>query len=384
MSHLNLRKADNNFQLRVFMKYSNIATLLLILLQFVSSNANDVLPSQGGFGASPVSALFVFGDSIIDSGNNNFLGSVAKANYWPYGCDFNLGPTGRFCNGKTVVDILGDKFAMPYIPAFADPTAVGLRITRGVNYASAGGGILDETGRHWGDRFSLSQQVLNFQRTLDQLRNIMSGRNMTRYLEKSIAFMAFGSNDYINNYLMSSMYDSSLNYRPPEFANLLLNHYTRQILALYNVGLRKFYLVGIAPLGCIPNQRASGQAPAGRCVDSVNQMLGTFNEGLRSLVAQLNANHPAGIFVYFNTYGALGDLLNNPATYGFSVIDRACCGLGQITCLPNAVPCPNRNQYLFWDAYHTTEAANFILAQRVFTGPPSDSYPINFQQLALI
>lgn len=69
---------------------------------------------------------------------------------------------------------------------------------------------------------------------------------------------------------------------------------------------------------------------------------------------------------------------------GFSVIDRACCGLGQITCIPSAIPCPNRNEYLFWDAYHTTEAANSVLAQRVFAGPPSDCYPINLQQLALI
>ncbi|KMT19946.1 hypothetical protein BVRB_1g009920 [Beta vulgaris subsp. vulgaris] len=353
------------------------------MLLFVSSKAK-LLPSQEDLNVSPVSAIFAFGDSIIDSGNNNFLGSVAKSNYWPYGCDFNQGPTGRFCNGKTVIDLLGEKLAMPYLPPFADPTAIGARIMGGINYASAGGGILDETGRHWGDRFSLSQQVLNFERTLDQLRSTMTGRNMTRYLEKAIAFMSFGSNDYINNYLMSSLYDSSFTYKPPEFANLLLNRYARQILALYNVGLRKFFIAGIAPIGCIPNQRATGQAPPGRCVDSVNQMLGTFNEGLRSLVAQLNANHPAGIFVYYNTYCVLGDLLNNPAAYGFSVIDRACCGLGQITCMPSAVPCPDRKQYLFWDAYHTTEAANSILAQRAFVGPPTDCYPINFQQLALI
>lgn len=38
---------------------------------------------------------------------------------------------------------------MPYLPAFANPMAVGTRIMNGVNYASAGAGILDATGRHW-------------------------------------------------------------------------------------------------------------------------------------------------------------------------------------------------------------------------------------------
>jgi phospholipase/lecithinase/hemolysin len=86
--------------------------------------------------------------------------------------------------------------------------------------------------------------------------------------------------------------------------------------ALHSVGLRKLVLAGVGPLGCIPNQRATGQAQPGRCVDYVNQILGTFNEGLKSLVDQLNTNHTGAIFVYGNTYGCFGDILNNPASYG--------------------------------------------------------------------
>lgn len=89
--------------------------------------------------------------------------------------------------------------------------------------------------------------------------------------------------------------------------------------ALYSIGLRKFLLAGVGPLGCIPNQRASGAAPRDRCVDQVNGMVRFFNEGLRSLVQQLNTNHPGAIFVYGNTYAAVGDILNNPATYGTSI-----------------------------------------------------------------
>ncbi|GAB4845095.1 hypothetical protein Ancab_038501 [Ancistrocladus abbreviatus] len=206
--------------------------------------------------------------------------------------------------------------------------------------------------------------------------------------------MSLGSNDYLNNYLMPSLYDTSYIYSPSDFANLLLNHYTRQILALYNVGLRKFFLAGVGPIGCIPYELGIGQAaffgeaPVGHCVDSVNQMLGTLNDGLLSLVGQLNSNHPGAIFVYGNTYGAVGSILNTPAAYGFTVVDRGCCSLGnsqgQLTCLPGTTPCPNRNQYVFWDAYHTTEAANSILAHRAFAGGPPDCYPINLQQLALI
>lgn len=73
---------------------------------------------------------------------------------------------------------------------------------------------------------------------------------------------------------------------------------------------------------------------------------------------------------------------------GFKVIDTACCGIGrnqgQITCLPFAMPCANRNEYVFWDAFHPTEAANAILAWRAYLGSPNDCYPINLQQMALL
>ncbi|XP_028054678.1 GDSL esterase/lipase At5g45670-like [Camellia sinensis] len=92
-----------------------------------------------------VPCLFIFGDSLADNGNNNYLATAAKANYQPYGIDFSDGPTGRFCNGRTMSDIIGQRLGFDhFIPPFA--TARGRDILMGVNYASGGGGIRDETG----------------------------------------------------------------------------------------------------------------------------------------------------------------------------------------------------------------------------------------------
>ncbi|KAK4487514.1 hypothetical protein RD792_005838 [Penstemon davidsonii] len=362
--------------------------IIMPLFSFVySSGSGD--SDMGSANAAQATALFVFGDSLVDTGNNNFLNSIAKSNYYPYGIDYSRGPTGRFSNGNTFMDYLGAWLGIAAPPPFADPATTGARILGGVNYASAAAGILDETGQHYGERYSLSQQVINFETTLSQLRSMMTGPNLNQYLARSIAILVFGSNDYISNYLLPTMYPSSFNYNPSQFANLLINHYGRQLVALYSLGLRKFVLPGIGPLGCIPNQLATGQAQPGRCVDYVNQMLGFFNQGLLSLVNVMNnGTHPGSMFVYGNSYGAIGDILNNPARYGFSVVDRGCCGIGrnqgQITCMPWSGPCPNRNQYVFWDAFHPTQAVDAILAHRAYVGPPSDFYPINVQQLALL
>lgn len=53
--------------------------------------------------------MFIFGDSLVDAGNNNYIVSLSKANYPPNGIDFTgHQPTGRYTNGRTIVDILGD------------------------------------------------------------------------------------------------------------------------------------------------------------------------------------------------------------------------------------------------------------------------------------
>ena len=59
--------------------------------------------------------MFVFGDSLVDNGNNNNLYSLAKANYFPYGIDFYQGPSGRFSNGKTAVDMWGNILSNDYL-----------------------------------------------------------------------------------------------------------------------------------------------------------------------------------------------------------------------------------------------------------------------------
>ena len=54
-------------------------------------------------------AVIAFGDSNVDNGNNNDIVTVGKANFLPYGTDFEGGkPTGRYTNGKSLSDIMGN------------------------------------------------------------------------------------------------------------------------------------------------------------------------------------------------------------------------------------------------------------------------------------
>ena len=63
-----------------------------------------------GIRAQLVPGIITFGDSSVDVGNNNFLPTLFRADFLPYGRDFvSKRPTGRFCNGKLATDITGEK-----------------------------------------------------------------------------------------------------------------------------------------------------------------------------------------------------------------------------------------------------------------------------------
>ncbi|XBI35293.1 hypothetical protein VPH35_120989 [Triticum aestivum] len=63
---------------------------------------------HGGEAQPLVPGVFTFGDSSVDIGNNDYLHTLIKADFPPYGRDFpNRVATGRFCNGKLATDITG-------------------------------------------------------------------------------------------------------------------------------------------------------------------------------------------------------------------------------------------------------------------------------------
>ncbi|MFS7937507.1 putative triacylglycerol lipase [Helianthus anomalus] len=84
--------------MHLFLHKPSYVLLTLLLLHIQCNGSKD----------SIVPAVIVFGDSVVDTGNNNNLKTIFKVNYPPYGQDFSGGqPTGRFSNGKVPSDFLG-------------------------------------------------------------------------------------------------------------------------------------------------------------------------------------------------------------------------------------------------------------------------------------
>lgn len=92
-------------------------------------------------------AVIVFGDSSVDAGNNNFIPTVARSNFQPYGRDFKGGrATGRFSNGRIATDFISLALGVkPTIPAYLDPAYNISDFATGVTFASAATGYDNAT-----------------------------------------------------------------------------------------------------------------------------------------------------------------------------------------------------------------------------------------------
>lgn len=97
--------------------------------------------------SAQVPAIIVFGDSTVDTGNNNRIATMLKSNFEPYGRDFMGGkPTGRFCNGRLATDFISEAFGLgTTIPAYLDPAYTIRDFAIGVCFASAGTGMDNAT-----------------------------------------------------------------------------------------------------------------------------------------------------------------------------------------------------------------------------------------------
>ena len=156
---------------------------------------------------------------------------------------------------------------------------------------------------------------------------------------------------------------------------------------MYNYGARKFVLLGVGQIGCSPNALAQNSPDGRTCVARINNANQIFNSRLRGIVDEFNGNTPDARFIYIDAYGVFQDLINNPSAFGFRVTNAGCCGVGrnngQITCLPMQPSCQNRDEYLFWDAFHPTEAANTVVGRRAYRAEKaSDAHPFDISRLA--
>ncbi|KAK2990031.1 hypothetical protein RJ640_004709 [Escallonia rubra] len=359
-----------------------------------------------GFSAAQqVPAMYVFGDSLVDVGNNNHLKvSFAKADFPHNGVDYPGGkPTGRFSNGKNAADFLGifikldtnslvihkpcsyfllifllailpfisrpkisvatEKVGIPTSPPYlsmvskAKSNKSTSSFVAGVSFASGGAGIFNGTDERYRQSLTLTQQVGYYSTVYESLVQQLGTGAAHDHLAKSLFAVVIGSNDILGYFKAGSKSKLPKEGTPQEFR-------------LHGLGARKYVITGIVAVGCCPSQRK--QNKTGACNEEANFWATKYNDGLKSMLQGLKSELKDINYSYLDIYSIFHDFIQNPATYGFTELKAACCGLGNLNadvpCIPISNFCSNRNDHLFWDLYHPTEKAAGIMVDTVYNG----------------
>ncbi|CAG7871791.1 hypothetical protein BRARA_F02482 [Brassica rapa] len=316
-----------------------------------------------------VPCYFVFGDSVFDNGNNNDLNTSAKVNHSPYGMDLARGPTGRFSNGRNIPDFIAELMRFSdYIPPFTGASPE--QAHTGLNYASGGAGILEDTSYHLGDRISFKTQIKNHRTA------IMTANVPPEKLKQCLYTINIGSNDYLNNYFMQGdKYNTQRKYTYDQFADSLIRHYRSLLKLLYVQGARKVALFGVSRIGCTPRMIASHAGGMG-CAAEVNKAVEPFNMNLKALVREFNTNFADAKFTFVDMY--TGQTPFAYAALGFAVTQKSCCTVesGEELCAADKPVCAFRDRYVYWDNVHSTERANMFVAKAAFAGIVAFPYSI--------
>ncbi|KAL6839615.1 hypothetical protein ACP4OV_030554 [Aristida adscensionis] len=345
---------------------AGLAAAVVAVVAAVLAHA-AIAGADAATGKGPV--IYIFGDSMSDVGNNNYLLlSLAKCDYPWYGIDYTNGfPTGRFTNGRTIGDIMAAKFGVPSPPPFLSLYMTDDEVLGGVNFASGGAGLLNETGIYFVQYLSFDNQISSFEKVKNAMIAKIGKKAAEETVNDAIFQIGLGSNDYINNFLRPFMADGIV-YTHDEFIALLMETMTRQLTRLYYLGARNIWFTGLAPLGCIPSQRVLSDSGED-CLDEVNAYAVEFNKAAGNLFEGLNAKLPGARISLADCYSVVMELIDHPQKYGFQTSHTSCCDVDTSVgglCLPTATVCPDRTAFVFWDAYHTSDAANEVIAARLF------------------
>ncbi|MEH2400918.1 SGNH/GDSL hydrolase family protein [Nostoc sp.] len=295
-----------------------------------------MLPTKAS--AASFDQLYVFGDSLSDTGNIYNATGKTYPQSPPY---FE----GRFSDGPIWVDYLGDQLGLKPTLFTTIPSTPP---TQGINFAFGGASsgldnaVLPNVGLP-----GVLKQVLGFAGTL-QANNQTADPN-------ALYTLWGGANDFF--------------FLNPEDSTTPISNISLALNTLVGVGAKNILVFNLPDLGQLPAAKTNGRNPT-----LLSKSSSEFDLGLANTVSALNQNPNLNI-ISVDTYS----LFNQASALGFTNVTESCLSRLDICD-------PGNNKFLIWDGFHPTTAAHKVIADTALVAIDAKSVPepsINLGILAL-
>ncbi|KAL5218821.1 hypothetical protein ABZP36_019505 [Zizania latifolia] len=360
--------------------------LLLLLLVCAHAAAETGAGYPAAAGGTGYTRMFSFGDSVTDAGNLVTIAPNSSVASLPYGQTFFGRPTGRFCDGRLIVDFLAEALGLPLLtPFLRGKTADDFR--QGANFAVAGATALSQDFfKEMGldltiiPPFSLDVQLEWFKGVLQMVASTDQERK--EIMSKSLFVLGeIGGNDYNHPFFQNRSFTAEIKPLVPK----VIAKIESAIKVLLSLGAKTIIVPGNFPVGCIPmyltmfqNVTDAKEHDSFGCIKWLNDFSEYHNHALNRMLNQIVLHDPTVTIFYGDYYGATLQITRHPLLYGFKKdsILRACCGDGGrynsnslFSCgFPSSSVCPDPSTYISWDGLHLTEAAYKFVAHHMLRG----------------
>lgn len=301
-----------------------------------------ILPTQALAADLKFDQLYVFGDSLSDTGNihDKTLGLFPQSP--PY-------YQGRFSNGPIWVEELGNKLGLTptrYTQGFPATSP-----SDGVNFAFGGATTSSDNVA----RFTLLT-LPGLQTEIDYFKNGLATSGKSANPDALYVVWA-GGNDYLLG--------GATNPTQP-VVNL-----ATALTSLFNLGARNFLVPNLPDLGNTPVGLSRGSEVS----NGLNQLSVGHNAGLAQNVNNLSQSLTGINLISVDINSLFDSAIATPSKYGFTNVTNSC-----LTNFQNPVDfsynvCDRPNEYLFWDDFHPTTAGHKLVAETAYLALNSKSVP---------
>ncbi|MCO5606046.1 hypothetical protein L7F22_060233 [Adiantum nelumboides] len=383
---------ENLRRISGFCHYASVLSVLLALSPPLSPAAATPRHDAGisatsrhdaGISAtSPFEAMYAWGDSLTDTGNlllyQRSINVEAPAGHLPFGQTFFHYPTGRFSDGRLLVDFLAQQvnapsFLLPYLGLNGSQTnskapflvnfAVGGATALNVDYLKANYNISDvipyplEMQIQWFSTFFISKEKEALSKAL-------------------IYFGEIGVNDY--NYALSNGFSTNdiITTMVPALMKVIQN----SLEFLVNSGAKYLVIEGGYPIGCTPLYTrflyTNATTDKYGCVEELQKLNEVHDKLLKEIVYNLTTKYSQDVhFIFFDQLRAYIELLKYPSHYGFTNTVDPCFDAFHLLNHTTMEACSSPSTYLSWDGIHFTEAAQSALFNLFCTRQFVTPYP---------
>lgn len=286
--------------------------------------------------ASNFSRLYVFSDSLSDTGNTLTVTTQLNA----IDADIPILPPpslgyyqGRFSNNQIWLDFLAKGLYLPLPPS---SVVVGGANPQGVNFAvnSATTGNQSTFPVPFPAFVGLEQQIDQFQQS-----NPIAD-------PKALYILWAGANDYLGAQITDP--------------TVPVGNLTTAVQDLYQVGARRFLVGNLPLLGQTPIVLSRGTTVA----ESLNQLTIAHNGLLSQSINTLNELPDIDVRL-LDVDSLFAEAITQPENFGFTVVDAPCLVNSPLFPPVTGIPsqCSNPDEYLFWDALHPSSATHQAVAR---------------------